>query len=128
LAVRSLSLRDKITKMLRDLTVSTQGIDGTLLVRTDGLIVSSWISHLPDGSLAAAMSAALLNIGTNVISRLELGELKRVVVSGELGDVALVNAGEGMILSAVTRKGAGLGMIFLELGKTSERISRELRE
>nr|MDO8133339.1 roadblock/LC7 domain-containing protein [Candidatus Njordarchaeum guaymaensis] len=123
-----LSLKERLARILKELTTSTQGIDGTLLVRPDGLIVSSWIPSLPDGSVAAAMSAALLNIGANVMKQLELGELKRVVVSGGTGDIVLVKAGEDMILSAVTRRGTSLGMAFLELGRTSERISRALSE
>nr|MDO8100527.1 hypothetical protein [Candidatus Njordarchaeota archaeon] len=35
------SLKEMLTEMLKELTTSVQGIDGTLLVRPDGLIVSS---------------------------------------------------------------------------------------
>jgi predicted regulator of Ras-like GTPase activity (Roadblock/LC7/MglB family) len=74
------------------------------------------------------MSAAVLNIGANVMKQLELGELKRVVVSGDKGDIVLVKAGESMILSVITGKGANLGMIFVKLAQTSEKLSRELKE
>jgi len=74
------------------------------------------------------MSAALHNIGANVMKRLELGELERVVVSGETGDIILAKPREDMILSVVIRRGANLGMTLLELSRTSERISRALSE
>jgi predicted regulator of Ras-like GTPase activity (Roadblock/LC7/MglB family) len=78
--------------------------------------------------MAAAMSAALLNIGANVVNQLELGDLRRVVVSGGIGDIVLTKAAEEMILSVITRKGASLGMTFLELNRTRERIMQALSE
>jgi predicted regulator of Ras-like GTPase activity (Roadblock/LC7/MglB family) len=122
------SLKDKLSKILRDLGTATQGIDGATLVRRDGLIVSDWSLNLSDGSIAAAMSAALLNIGANVVNQLELGDLRRVVVSGAIGDIVLTKAADEMILSVITKKGASLGMTFLELNRTRERITQAMSE
>jgi predicted regulator of Ras-like GTPase activity (Roadblock/LC7/MglB family) len=122
------SLKGKLVKILKDLGATTQGIDGATLVRRDGLIVSAWTPNLSDDSMAAAMSAALLNIGANVVNQLELGDLRRVVVSGGVGDIVLTKATDEMVLSIITRKGASLGMTFLELNRTRERITQALSE
>ncbi|WXG43982.1 MAG: roadblock/LC7 domain-containing protein [Promethearchaeati archaeon SRVP18_Atabeyarchaeia-1] len=117
------SLKGRLGSILKHLGTSTQGIDGATLVRRDGLIVSAWTPGLSDDAIAGAMSAALLNIGANVVNQLELGELKRVVVSGLIGDIVLSKATEEMILSVITRKGASLGMTFLELNRTKDMVS-----
>jgi predicted regulator of Ras-like GTPase activity (Roadblock/LC7/MglB family) len=122
------SLKSQLSKILKDLGTATQGIDGATLVRRDGLIVSTWSANLNDDSLAGAMSAALLNIGANVVNQLELGDLRRVVVSGGIGDIVLTKAADEMILSVITRRGASLGMTFLELNRTKERITQALSE
>jgi predicted regulator of Ras-like GTPase activity (Roadblock/LC7/MglB family) len=122
------SLKGKLVGILRDLSNVTQGVDGATLVRHDGLIVSAWTPNLSDDSMAAAMSAALLNIGTNVVNQLELGDLRRVVVSGRIGDIVLTKAADELILSVVTRKGSSLGMAFLELNRTRERIAKAMNE
>lgn len=122
------SLKGKLGRILKELGTSTQGIDGATLVRRDGLIVSAWAPGLSDDSVAGAMSAALLNIGDNVLNKLELGEMKRVVVSGLIGDIVLSKATEEMILSVVTRKGASLGMTFLELNRTKQKVSEAMVE
>lgn len=122
------SLKGKLSKILMELGTATQGIDGATLVRRDGLIVSNWSQNLSDDSMAAAMSAALLNIGANVVNQLELGDLRRVVVSGGIGDIVLTKAADEMILSVITRRGASLGMTFLELNRTKERITQALSE
>ncbi len=125
---KELSLRDKLDGVLMELGSATRGVDGATLVRTDGLIVSSCSLGLPDDSMAAAMSAALLNIGGNVVRRLKLGDLRRVVVSGAKGDIVLTGTSDDMILSIFIRKEASLGMIFLQLSRTSEKISQILME
>jgi predicted regulator of Ras-like GTPase activity (Roadblock/LC7/MglB family) len=122
------SLKGKLSRILRELGAATQGIDGATLVRRDGLIVSTWSPNLSDDSIAAAMSAALLNIGANVVTQLELGDLRRVVVSGGIGDIVLTKAADEMILSVITRRGASLGMTFLELNRTRERITQAMSE
>jgi predicted regulator of Ras-like GTPase activity (Roadblock/LC7/MglB family) len=122
------SLKGKLFSILRDLGTATQGVDGATLVRRDGLIVSTWSPNITDDSIAAAMSAALLNIGANVVTQLELGDLRRVVVSGGIGDIVLTKAADEMILSVITRRGASLGMTFLELNRTRERITQAMSE
>jgi predicted regulator of Ras-like GTPase activity (Roadblock/LC7/MglB family) len=122
------SLKGKLVGILRDLSNVTQGVDGATLVRHDGLIVSTWTPNLSDDSIAAAMSAALLNIGANVVNQLELGDLRRVVVSGRVGDIILTKAADELILSVITRKGASLGMAFLELSRARERIAEAMSE
>ena len=122
------SLKGKLGRILKELGTSTQGIDGATLVRRDGLIVSAWAPVPGDNSVAGAMSAALLNIGDNVLNKLELGELKRVVVSGLTGDIVLSKATEEMILSVTTRKGVSLGMTFLELNRTKEKVSATMEQ
>jgi len=122
------SLRDRLKRMLMDLCTATKGIDGATLVKSDGLIISSWSPRLSDASLAAAMSAALLNIGGNVLRNLDLGDLKRVVVSGGTGDIVLTGSGRDMILSVFIRKEASLGMTFLELNRTNDKILMAMPE
>ena len=124
---RVASLRDKLEGILGDLSTATRGVDGATLVRLDGLIVSC-SPGLSDDSMAAAMSAALLNISRNVVRQLKLGALTRVVVSGTKGDVVLTRTQNDMILSIFLRKEASLGMTFLQLGRTSEKISQILTE
>lgn len=122
------SLKERLTQILKGVGSTVQGTEGAFLVRPDGLVVASWTSGPRDSSVAAAMSAAVLNIGANVMKQLELGELKRVVVSGDKGDIVLVKAGENMILSVITGKAVNLGVIFVKLAQTSDRVSQELKE
>jgi hypothetical protein len=92
-------------------------------VRSDGLIVAFAMPRTTDESLVAAMSAALLNIGTRTVKELARGDLDKVIVSGNKGDVVLMGAGRDSILSTTTKVGANLGLVLVEMKKTSNKLA-----
>jgi hypothetical protein len=77
-----------------------------------------------DESLVAAMSAALLNIGTRTAKELSRGDLEKVIVSGTRGDVVLMGAGSDSILSATTRPGANLGLVLVGMKRTTSALGK----
>ncbi|MCP4229856.1 MAG: hypothetical protein GY771_06870, partial [bacterium] len=72
----------------------------------------------------AAMSAAMLSLGERTAQELGRGMLNQVFIKGEEGYVLLMNAGEDAVLTALARADAKLGMIFLDMKRTSEDIGK----
>jgi hypothetical protein len=70
----------------------------------------------------AAMSAAMLSLGERTASELARGGLSEVYVKGETGYVILMAAGESAVLTALARKDAKLGLVFLDMKRTAEEI------
>ena len=116
-------MRRDLETVLKDLEATAGDIEGSAVVRSDGLIVAFAMPRTTDESLVAAMSAALLNIGTRTVKELARGELERVIVSGNKGDVVLLGAGRDAILSATTKIGANLGLVLVEMKKTSNKLA-----
>jgi hypothetical protein len=73
-------------------------------------------------SLVAAMSAALLSIGSRIVKELARGDLDKVIVSGSKGDVVLMAASRDSILSATTKTGANLRLVLIEMRRTGRRL------
>jgi predicted regulator of Ras-like GTPase activity (Roadblock/LC7/MglB family) len=119
----SKNMRKEFETVLKDLETTAGDIEGSAVVRTDGLIVAFAMPRNTDETLVAAMSAALLNIGTRTVKELARGDLEKVIVSGTKGDVVLMGAGRDSILSSITRTGANLGLILVEMKKTGSRLS-----
>jgi len=119
----SKNMRRDLETVLKDLEATAGDIEGSAVVRSDGLIVAFAMPRTTDESLVAAMSAALLNIGTRTVKELARGELERVIVSGNKGDVVLLGAGRDAILSATTKIGANLGLVLVEMKKTSNKLA-----
>jgi len=123
IAAMSRNMRRELETVLKDLEATAGDIEGSAVVRSDGLIVAFAMSKSSDESLVAAMSAALLNIGTRATRELDRGDLDKVIVSGTKGDVVLMGAGRDSILSSTTRSGANLGLVLVEMKKTSRKLA-----
>ena len=119
----SKNLRKDLESILKELESADGDIEGSALVRSDGLIVAFAMPRTTDETLVAAMSAALLNIGTRTAKELARGDLEKVIVSGTKGDVVLMGSGSDSILSATTRPGSNLGLVLVEMKRTTSRLS-----
>jgi hypothetical protein len=120
----SKNLRKDLESILKDLESTVGDIEGSALVRSDGLIVAFAMPRTTDESLVAAMSAALLNIGKRTAKELSRGDLDKVIVSGTKGDVVLMGAGSDSILSSTTKPGANLGLVLVEMKRTTTKLSQ----
>ncbi|MBU7026921.1 MAG: roadblock/LC7 domain-containing protein [Theionarchaea archaeon] len=72
----------------------------------------------------AAMSAAMLSLGERTADELARGELSEVYVKGVDGYIVLMAAGEDAVLTAMARKDAKLGLVFLDMKRTAEAIAQ----
>jgi predicted regulator of Ras-like GTPase activity (Roadblock/LC7/MglB family) len=121
------SLRKKLEEILKSMEDADPNIEGSALVRTDGLVMASAIQWWIDEPLIAAMSAALLNIGSRSVTELERGSLNKVIVSGEKGDVVLTGAGGEAVLSVITKPEANLGLILVEMKRCASKLEASLK-
>jgi predicted regulator of Ras-like GTPase activity (Roadblock/LC7/MglB family) len=121
------NLRKQLEEVLKSLEDADPDIEGSALVRTDGLVMASAIHKDADESLIAAMSAALLNIGSRSVAELERGGLDKVIVSGTKGDVVLTSVAGEAVLSTITKPGANLGLVLVEMKRCSGKLGSALK-
>ena len=113
---------DKLTQVLKDLEATTPDIEASAIVSVDGLMIASALPRDVEEDRVAAMSAAMLSLGERTATELARGELSEVYVKGETGYVILMSAGENAVLTALARKDAKLGLVFLDMKRTAEEI------
>ncbi|MBU7013679.1 MAG: roadblock/LC7 domain-containing protein [Theionarchaea archaeon] len=118
----ALSKREKLTQALKDLEATTPDIEASAIVSVDGLMIASALPRDVEEDRVAAMSAAMLSLGERTAGELTRGELSEVYVKGENGYVILMSAGENAVLTALARKDAKLGLVFLDMKRTAEEI------
>jgi hypothetical protein len=107
---------------LRELQISTPDIEGAAVVSADGLIMASSLPTGIEEDRVAAMSAAMLSLGERIAGELGRGFLDQVYVKGENGYVILMNIGEEACLTALARKQAKLGLVFLDMRRGVEQL------
>jgi predicted regulator of Ras-like GTPase activity (Roadblock/LC7/MglB family) len=116
------SKRERLTQFLKELEATTPDIEASAIVSVDGLMIASALPRDVEEDRVAAMSAAMLSLGERTAGELARGELSEVYVKGEEGYVILMSAGENAVLTALARKNAKLGLIFLDMKRTAEEI------
>ncbi len=120
----AVSRTDTLLGVLKDLQASSSDIEATAVVSVDGLVMASALPADVEEDRVAAMSAAMLSLGERTAQELGRGTLNQVFIKGENGYVLLMNAGTDAVLTAMARADAKLGMIFLDMQRTSQEIGK----
>ncbi|MEM2133624.1 MAG: roadblock/LC7 domain-containing protein [Candidatus Jordarchaeaceae archaeon] len=120
--------RGELEGLLKAMEDADPDIEASAVVRTDGLVMASALPKDADEGLIAAMSAALLNIGNRAVAELARGEMDKVIVSGTKGDIILRGVGTEAVLSAITKPGANLGLLLVEMKRAGDRIINVLKQ
>jgi predicted regulator of Ras-like GTPase activity (Roadblock/LC7/MglB family) len=115
---------EELTGLLKDLEATTPDIEASAVVSVDGLMIASALPRDVEEDRVAAMSAAMLSLGARTAKELARGELSEVYVKGENGYVVLMASGESAVLTALARKDAKLGLVFLDMKRTTEEVAK----
>ncbi len=109
---------------LRQLQASSPDIEASAIVSVDGLPIASALPQGVEEDRVSAMSAAMLSLGERIAGELGRGNLAQVYIKGENGYVVLMSIGEDAVLTALARQQAKLGLIFLDMRRATEDLSR----
>ncbi len=120
------SLRTKkeiFQQVLTTLGRNVPDIYASVLVRQDGLLITSNLPADVDGRKVAAISAAIATIGIRAVNELKQGKIKQVIVTADEGQIITMGI-ENLFISVLVSKDANLGYALLEL----ENVAEELKE
>ena len=113
-----------LTEILKELEATTPDVEASAVVSTDGLIIASALPQDVEEDRVAAMSAAMLSLGERTSQELKRGSLEQVFVKGVNGYILMMGAGEEAVLTALARKDSKLGLVFLDMKRTADEISK----
>jgi hypothetical protein len=121
-----MSRTEALNRALNALQTSSADIEACAVVSEDGLIIASSLPRGFEEAQIAAMSAALLSIGSRTALELGRGRIQQLMVRGEEGYVVLMHGGPNAVLLAMARKEAKLGLVFFDLSKAAEEVRKVL--
>jgi predicted regulator of Ras-like GTPase activity (Roadblock/LC7/MglB family) len=113
-----------LTSVLSELNGSTADIEASAVLSTDGLMMASMLPAGMDEDRVGAMSAAMLSLGDRTARELARGELEQVLIKGGKGYVLMTYAGQDAVLTALCKPNARLGLIFLDIKRAADAISK----
>lgn len=111
---------------LRELQSSSPDIEASAVVSVDGLTIASALPPDAEEDRVSAMSAAMLGLGEKITKELGKGHLEQVYIKGDNGYVIIMSIGEEAVLTALARDHAKLGLIFLDMRRAAEDLSKYL--
>lgn len=117
----------ELDSALKELRSGTPEVEACALISEDGLVIASALPQNIEEIRVAGMSATLMSLGTRVATELERGQVRQVLVSGENGYAILSTAAEGTMLLVLTTRMAKLGLVFLDMARTTEALARALK-
>ncbi len=109
---------------LRDLASGTPAVEASAVVSVDGLIMASALPVGIEEDRVSAMSAAMLALGERIATELGRGSIEQVYVRGNSGYVILMSIGEEAVLTALVREDAKLGLIFLDMKRAADDLTK----
>ncbi|MDD2893609.1 MAG: roadblock/LC7 domain-containing protein [Halothiobacillaceae bacterium] len=115
---------DMLTSILSELNASPADIEASAIVSTDGLMMAALLPSSMDEDRVGAMSAALLSLGDRTAKELARGGLEQVLIKGDKGYILMTHAGEDAVLTVLAKPQAKLGLIFLDVKRAAESISK----
>src|SRR5689334_15885157 len=118
------SRTDEMVARLRNLQATTPDIEASAVVSVDGLIMASALPAQVEEDRVSAMSAAMLSLGERIAGELGRGGLDQVYIKGQHGYVILMSIGEEAVLTTLVRQNARLGLIFLDMRRSADDLSK----
>jgi predicted regulator of Ras-like GTPase activity (Roadblock/LC7/MglB family) len=115
---------DMLTAVLNELNGTSADIEASAVISTDGLMMAALLPSSMDEDRVGAMSAAMLSLGDRTSRELARGGLEQVLVKGDKGYVLMTHAGENAVLTVLAKPNARLGLIFLDVKRAAESVSK----
>ncbi len=109
---------------LRELQSSSPDIEGSAIVSVDGLTIASNLPENVEEDRVSAMAASMLGLSEKISRELGRGPLNQVYIKGDAGYVIIMSIGEEAVLTALARDHAKLGLIFLDMRRAAEDLSK----
>ena len=120
------SRMELLVDRLRALQAGTMDVEASAVVSIDGLIIASALPSSVEEDRVSAMSAAMLSLGERIASELRRGQLDQVYIKGDNGYIILTSVGEDAVLTVLARRGAKLGLIFLDMRRAAADLAELL--
>jgi predicted regulator of Ras-like GTPase activity (Roadblock/LC7/MglB family) len=121
---------DLLQDALADLCDSLDGVRAAVIVSIEGFVVAS---HPPgresfaedesaNSSQVAAMAATLVALAERTLSRLDQGDIERMLVEGRYGVMIVIPVSNDAAIAALLEKGSKLGVALYSGQFAAQRI------
>ena len=98
-----------------------RGVQGSLVMGKDGIVVASDISTDVKDDAVAAVASQVLGSLQGALRRMDLGAFSRFVVTGSDGRIVMLDAGNALLITLL-EPDVNMGLVTVELKRAGERV------
>lgn len=119
-------MANEIEAILKNLLRRTPHIKAASVINIEGIALASALEPGTNEESFAAMSAAILGLGENVLEEIRGGALREIYIKGEDKMVVIAGAGKEGVLAVSVMSEAPLGLILVEVRRAASEIAKHL--
>ncbi len=109
--------------ILRNLT-RVSGVQGTVLVDRDGMVILSELDADLDEERVGAMAAAIVATVEDSLAKVERGPLVHLQMDAEDGKIIVEEAGKALLV-VLTEKSVNIGLIRIEMKTAADKLKQQ---
>jgi len=102
------------------------GIDASAIVSVEGLLLAEMAPSDIDIKIFSALCASVMGAAETALEQMSKGKAEQVIIKGESGQLFLLPAGQKAVLAGLAKLNSNIGLILLEMGKATDKISKVL--
>ena len=116
-----LNIKEESKLVLDDLLTRNNDIQSAVIATSDGITITK-VNSDDKANRLAAMAAASLGLGKQVISTVCSGDLNEIMIAGNQGQVFIYSISTKAVLVLVTKKLPNVGMVNWEAHKAISQL------
>jgi hypothetical protein len=117
---------ERISEVLRSLRAGSPEVIGACVVSSEGFIIASVVPNEIDEDLIGGMAASLLGVGERISADLMRSTMEQVYVRSPKGYIIINSVGPDASLVLLVTREAKLGLVFLELKRTTAELAKHI--
>jgi len=102
--------------------VNKMGLEGVIIVSSDGLEMASYFNNDGDADLISAYTASLLSILQGILKNIGKEGFREMIINSEGGSIAIKDLGDDLSLVCITPKGYKMGSLVVSLKQFMKEI------
>ncbi|MBD3407702.1 MAG: hypothetical protein GF411_16410 [Candidatus Lokiarchaeota archaeon] len=119
----AINVPELLKELLRDLSTNSP-ILGAAILSVEGLPLESHFHRGMEEATIAAMVAGIYSTGEQAVKELKQGNLRNIIVEGDLGTTIVLSIPGGYLLCVTAPENAKLGLIFNDAKRVAREASR----
>ncbi len=116
-----------LKEMLRKLSHNSP-ILGAAVLSIEGLPLVSYFHGRTEEVAVAAMVAGIYSAGEATVRELRQGDLKTIIIEGEMGTTLVISMHGGYLLAVTAPENARLGLVFNDSKKVAREAAKLLQD